>query len=218
MTKPRAVLFDFDFTLADSSKGVFESMRGAFIEMSYAVPCETEIATTIGLPLHVAFEQLTGVSDRVAADDFVDRFHRHADEFMEKHTTVYAAVEPVMVRLRATGARTAIISTKRHGRIDGILTSNGLRELFDAIVGGDDVAHHKPDPEGLLLALEELDVELGSAVYVGDHIVDAQAAQAAGIDFIAALSGVHAEQDFKSYPCLAVVGGIDEVPAVFRLG
>ena len=48
---------------------------------------------------------------------------------------------------------------------------------------------HKPDPEPLLLALQRLAVRPDSAVYIGDAVVDVQAAHAAGMDAIAVTWG-----------------------------
>ncbi len=61
------------------------------------------------------------------------------------------------------------MSTKLNYRIRNILNMNQMEQLFDVIVGADDVLTPKPDPEGLLLALRLLGIGTNSAVYVGDH-------------------------------------------------
>ena len=45
--------------------------------------------------------------------------------------------------------------------------------VIDVIIGGDDVKNEKPDPEGLLTAIQKLNVSKNQALYVGDSIVDA---------------------------------------------
>ena len=54
--------------------------------------------------------------------------------------------------------------------------------LFDPIIGSDDVAHPKPDPEGLHKIRAA--VTHGQCWYVGDTVDDARASKAAAIPFI----------------------------------
>jgi HAD superfamily hydrolase (TIGR01548 family) len=56
---------------------------------------------------------------------------------------------------------------------------------FRRVVTMDDVRKRKPDPEGLLKILGKRD--RGNALYVGDNVDDALAAQAAGVAFVAIL-------------------------------
>lgn len=55
-------------------------------------------------------------------------------------------------------------------------------DFFDPIVGSDDVARLKPDPEGLLKICQSVDY--GKCWYVGDTVDDARASKAAGVPFI----------------------------------
>ena len=81
---------------------------------------------------------------------------------------------------------------------------------MDVIIGGEDVKQHKPHPEGLLKALENLNVEAINALYIGDHPIDAQAARGAGVAFVGAVTGL---TDAKSWQLLGQValGNINEV-------
>jgi phosphoglycolate phosphatase-like HAD superfamily hydrolase len=56
-----------------------------------------------------------------------------------------------------------------------------LGNYFTVVVNGDDVAAHKPDPEGLLAALGRFGARPEDAAYVGDSPFDLQAADAAGM-------------------------------------
>jgi pyrophosphatase PpaX len=56
-----------------------------------------------------------------------------------------------------------------------------LTHLFDCMIGFDEVQHHKPDPEGILLALQTLQVIPENALMVGDSVSDIVAAQRAGV-------------------------------------
>ncbi len=91
-------------------------------------------------------------------------------------------------QLRRLGARAelAIFTGRVRRELDFTLDRCGVREFFAHIVTAEDVAKPKPDPEGLLAILNGRDP--AKAVYVGDNIDDARAAQAAGMPFIGIVS------------------------------
>ena len=65
----------------------------------------------------------------------------------------------------------------------------GLAESFETIIGADRVKRHKPHPEPIEVALEELGVAPTEAVYIGDAPFDVQAGRAAGVGTVACLWG-----------------------------
>ena len=56
----------------------------------------------------------------------------------------------------------------------------GITARFPVVIGFDDVSETKPHPEGILKALEQLDVPPEMALMVGDTVADIQAGRAAG--------------------------------------
>jgi HAD superfamily hydrolase (TIGR01509 family) len=90
---------------------------------------------------------------------------------------VPGAVESLQ-RLRALGLSLAVVGNwdfSLHQR----LGETGLTGFFATVVH----AARKPDPAGLLLALERLGVRADRALHVGDEEADAEAASAAGMLF-----------------------------------
>ncbi|MEB2345121.1 MAG: HAD family hydrolase [Deltaproteobacteria bacterium] len=210
----RAVLFDFDYTLADSSDAIVECFGAGLSAVGLpAVPAE-RIRRTIGLPLPEALWALHGVADATLAARFREGFHTLAERIMHERTRVFEPVAGVIAALRASGLATAICSTKRRGQIERILARHALLDGFDAIVGGEDVTRHKPAPDALLLALAQLGVAPEGALYVGDHRVDADAAAHAQVPFVAVLSGPSPPEDFAGRPVRAFLGSVAELPAL----
>ena len=77
------------------------------------------------------------------------------------------------------------ISTNRTTTIERSLNFIGLAGYFDLVVSALDVARPKPHPESLNKILDHFQVRPDEAVYIGDSVVDAEAAQRAGIPLIA---------------------------------
>ena len=208
-----AILFDFDFTLADSSRGVYESARFAMAKMGLAEPSLPAVRGTIGLPLTEAFRLLSPESPASDGEEFNRLFIQRADEVMVDGTDLLPGVRGALEAL--SEFRLAIVSTKYRRRIEAILARESLDRHFSTVVGGEDVPRHKPDPAGLCRALSLLGLAADEAVYVGDHVVDAQAAAAASVRFVAVATGTTPRPEFASYRPLATIRQLDELPRVF---
>ena len=62
-----------------------------------------------------------------------------------------------------------------------------------------------------------LRVRSSAALYVGDHLIDGEAAQAAGVGFVAVLSGRHTRSQFEKVPHQAVLETVEQLPTVLGL-
>ncbi|WP_034916530.1 fructose-1-phosphate/6-phosphogluconate phosphatase [Erwinia sp. 9145] len=83
------------------------------------------------------------------------------------------------------GRRPMAVGTgSEHAMADALLRHLGLRDYFDAIVGADDVTHHKPEPETFLRCAELMNVAPQRCIVFEDADFGIQAAQAAGMDFV----------------------------------
>jgi phosphoglycolate phosphatase len=78
----------------------------------------------------------------------------------------------------------ALVTAGTRSRVLDDLARGGIAGCFTAVVAASDVTRPKPDPEGLLLALDRLGVPPGAALYVGDADADADAARASGVAFV----------------------------------
>ena len=210
----QAVIFDFDYTLADSSHGVIECINFALDEMgldrvTYDVACRT-----IGLSLHQTFLTLGEHHEARRCEEFHQLFVKRAEQVMANMTELYEPVPTMVEALRERDLRLGIVSTKYRRRIQEVLTREALLDGFDVVIGGEDVEHHKPHPQGLLRALAELECSPASVLYVGDSVVDAEVAKRAGVPLVVVLSGVTPREHFEGYETFAVLESISQLPTV----
>lgn len=89
------------------------------------------------------------------------------------------------LRRLAARAELALFTGRVRQEIDYTLDRCRVRKYFRHIVTVEDVTRPKPDPQGLLQILGGRD--RSKAVYLGDNVDDAAAAQAARISFLAVL-------------------------------
>jgi phosphoglycolate phosphatase len=213
----RAVLFDFDLTLADSSAAIVECTEHALRTVGCPPAPPAQIRAVIGLTLPAMFRALTGESaEEARAAAFARYFVERADEIMVPGTRIYPQVKELFGILCKQGVAIGIVSSKFRYRIDAILTLAGLQSHVNVIVGGEDVLRHKPDPEGLIYALARLGLPSTDAIYVGDHAVDAQAAERAGIAFVGAVSGTTTFDAWTRAGKLAVTQHIGELAQIVQ--
>jgi pyrophosphatase PpaX len=186
------VLFDFDGTIVDSGAIIMASFRHAAQEVLEREIADIQVTAMLGgASLH---EQMAAIApDRV--DELVVAYRRH-NEPLHDELECCAGMLDVLDRLRAEGRRLGIVTAKRRATVELAFARLPLRDYFEVIIGADDTARHKPDPEPILLALERLGAEPGDAAYVGDSPFDIGAARAAGVHAIGVTwGGIHPMDD-----------------------
>jgi HAD superfamily hydrolase (TIGR01509 family) len=83
--------------------------------------------------------------------------------------------------LRAHGIKTALATSAGPGNIDFILDGLGIRDQFDAIIGGAEVRKGKPDPEIYVKAASLVGVEPAQCWVIEDSLQGIAAGQSAGM-------------------------------------
>lgn len=214
----QVVIFDFDYTLADSSRGVIECINFAFAELSLPSVSAEMACQTIGLSLPDIFLKLTGRQHIDKCDKFARLFIKRADEVMADLTVLFDSVPRTIELLKRYGVTLGIVSTKFRRRIKTILRRENLLKPFDVIVGGEDVSEYKPDAEGLLAAIERLESVPSNSLYVGDSVTDAETAKRAAVPFVAVLSGVTPKNAFRNYNVYGILESLSELPNLIGCG
>lgn len=141
-------------------------------------------------------------------DEFTRLFVQRADEVMTGMTQLFDIVPQTVAALQNLGIRLGIVTLKYRYRIESVLKREQLTDAFEVIIGFEDGAEQKPNPTGLLTAIERLNCIRQNCFYVGDSVTDAKTAQRADIDFIAVLSGVTPRASFEDYDVYAVLKDI----------
>jgi len=209
-----AVIFDFDFTLADSFRGIVECANYALQAMGLPPATPDVIRKTVGYSLPESLVRLAGEEHSARGGEYMRLFVEKADEVMADCTYVYDYVPETVEHLRGRGLRLGIVSTKYRYRIEDVLGREGLLEPFEVIVGGEDVSEFKPDPESLNLALEKLVISPEAVLYVGDSVVDAEAAMRAGVPFAAVLSGPTPRESFSEYEVRMILDSVRDLTSI----
>lgn len=204
-------LFDFDYTLADSSRGIVICYRNVLERHHHTGITDETIKRTIGKTLQESFSIMTGITDADTLEMYRKEYVKEADTHMTANTFLFPETIEVLTRLKTNGAKLGIISTKYRYRIMELLGKKLPENFLDIIVGGEDVQHPKPAPEGVLFAIGHLGCRKEDVLYVGDSTVDAETAQAAQVDFAGVLHGATTYDELAAYPHVAIMKTLAEL-------
>ncbi len=207
----KVIVFDFDYTLGDSTNGIVLSINYALEQLGYSPKSTDEIKKTIGLSLKDTYFHLTENQNSKESEQFAKFFKEKADKVMVENTSLYEGVKDTLMNLRDNGYTCAIVTTKFHYRIEQILNKHNASDLIDVIVGAEDVKVEKPNPEGLLWLVNYLSAEKTDILYIGDSVVDAQTAENANVKFAAVLTGTTSRADFENYSNICIGENVPDV-------
>ena len=202
--KYRAICFDFDYTLGDATESIVAGFQSAFGKMGLPIPERDAIRGTVGYVLEDAYTLLSGDSTQEGKETFRPLYQSVAFPMQEAGIPLFPGTAELMQGLNKAGVQLAIVSSRRSASIWPTLEREGLLEYFSLVIGGGEVKRHKPHPEGLLLALERLGLKKEEMLFCGDTVLDAGAAQNAGVDFAAVLNGTTRAEGFEGFPCVTI--------------
>jgi len=204
----KTFIFDFDYTLADSSRGILICFRNVLNRHNHLNITDDAIKRTIGKTLDESFSILTGITNPDELIDLRKEYVLEANHYMSDNTFLFPHTKAMLNRLKENGIRIGIISTKYRYRIIEFLDLNFPANYFDIIIGGEDVTNNKPHPEGLNAAIHKLGCTKEETLYVGDSIIDAETAMRANVDFIGVTSGATTKEELLVYPNKAIVSSL----------
>ena len=174
----RAILFDFDGTLADSYQAITASVNYVRASHQLADLSLESVKKQVGhSPVHL-LSKTVGIGD---PETNLKLYREHHPTVMLHQTHLLPGAREVLETVRRLGMKSAITSNKPRAYNEKILKHLGIDHFFETVLGPEDVPHRKPAPDMLLTAIQRLGVSKETTLYVGDMSVDVQTAQAAQI-------------------------------------
>lgn len=177
-----AYIFDLDGTLLDTMDDFVAVTNAALAQMGgkriytrqEILDCFSRGGIVVLLQEEIGRE-LSEEKGKEVYRTWHDIFATHGLE----HTKIYPHVKETLEALKERGAKLAVLSNKRDDDAKRTIT-HFFPGLFDAIHGESPDYPRKPNPQGLLKTMEELDVQPRNTAYVGDSAGDVNVAIAVG--------------------------------------
>lgn len=186
-----AVLFDIDGTLLDTSEYIIQAFEHTLAQEGFGEVAQDRnaIIATIGTPLKESYEKLVGDHP-----DAIERMIAARYKFQNDRldlVTPFPKVHETLQKLEDAGMRIGACTNRSKNTMLNTLEYTNLRDYFEVIVCPEDTLHHKPHPEPIEKALDELRIPKTRAVIVGDSEVDIASGKNADIGTIRVTYGIH---------------------------
>ena len=210
----RAVIFDLDGTLADTSGDLLAAANFCFRDMGLGDMLGPQDA---GVALRGGRRMLTVGLERASRfdDKLVDQYYPVLLEAygnaIAHHTVLYPGAMDAVEALKSAGIQVGICTNKPEGLAETLLRELGVRDAFGALVGADTLPVRKPNPE----PLHETARRLGASQYllIGDTDTDRKTAAAAKVPSVLVTFGPSGG-DMAALEPEALIDRFDELPAV----
>lgn len=179
MTAVKALLVDMDGTLVDTAEANFlayaEALQAAGVTVTREAFDQVALGRNWRQFLPALMEGNSGGADPAAVAA------RKAQLYPEKirHTLVNDALVGLIAAGRAAW-KTALVTTASAANVEAVLSYHKLRDLFDLVVTGSDVTHHKPHPEAYQLAASRLGFAPSECLVIEDSAIGVASAKAFG--------------------------------------
>jgi phosphoglycolate phosphatase len=182
----RAVLFDFDGTLADTAPDLGAALNKMLVDRGRPALPVDEVrphasSGARGL-LHVGF----GVKPEDPGYEAMRlEFIANYSAAICVHTRLFPGIEDLLGVIESRGLAWGIVTNKAIRLTTPLVEQLGLAGRAGCVVGGDTTPHLKPHPASLLHAAGEIRIPPAECFYLGDDLRDIQAAKAAGMVSVA---------------------------------
>lgn len=196
-TDLQAVIFDFDGVINDSGEPGLERIIEIVTTAGHEIPQDIRerlrsLWGTHGTKLiEIAFCLDSKTSDKIYREwERID-----ATRFFP---LVADSKETLVTLKNEMNLKIAMLTSRNRQNLLDVLNHYGLLKLFDAVQCKNDYAFVKPDPRSFDYILNLLDTPKNSCLYVGDTLVDWQAAADAGIRFVGVETGLLKRSDWQA--------------------
>jgi len=215
------ILFDLDGTLIDGVDDILFAMNDLLAAHDHAPLVRHDIEAMLGDGTWMLTKRAFSARGSEPTDAMLDElnvdFNARYVETDYAYTRLFEHAEPVLRQLKSDGWTIALASNKPEAPCKAILTKLGVADLFSVIAGGDSFEVKKPDGRFLDFVLGQLgfDKSTDTAIMVGDHANDVNAARAAGIHVIAVAMEID-DTRANTLGADAVVTAYQDLPAAIR--
>lgn len=188
------VLFDLDGTLTDSAPGIINCYRHALNAMGFEEP--EDIMRVVGPPLYDSFAELCGMNSEQVQEAVRIYRQRYADTGLFENK-VYDGIPEMLKRLKDSGKRLMVATSKPEVFAVRILEKFQLAEYFEVIGGADINGSRNEKSEVIEYVLSRAGITgRNDVLMVGDRSHDIIGAKKCGIPCMAVLWGYGSREEF----------------------
>lgn len=183
------IIFDLDGTLLNTLDDLHACFNYAIKSFGYPERTLDEIRSFVGNGIKTAIKRaLPDSVNEEELEEILEFFRPYYKENMLKLTKPYDGIIELLKDLKKEGYKIAVVSNKYDEEVKE-LCKNYFGEYIDIAIGESINIRKKPEIDGVLKAIKELNSTLEETIFIGDSDVDIKTAENANIPCISVLWG-----------------------------
>ena len=205
----KAIIFDFDGTLVDSEKAIYECFQSITKQIA---PERENFAKNIliGPPLRDTASEILGPKHQDQLNKFVNLFIEMHDEKAIKHTKPYPDVINVLHALNKDNVIMAIATNKRQIPSIKLIDHFGWKDYFKFIECSDSQKQIR-NKDQMIQDIINQDKSFCEAYFIGDTVNDGLSANLSQLPFIKACYGYGGNQDWSNVSIIKKIDNLHEI-------
>ena len=205
----KAIIFDFDGTLVDSEKAIYQCFQSI---TNYLAPERIAYAKNIliGPPLRDTASEILGQNHQEKLDEFVKLFIEMHDEHAIMNARPYPDVIETIEKLNSKKVFMAIATNKRHTPTIKLINHYNWQDYFNFIECSDDKNSIRNKDEMIQDILNN-DKNFNKAFFIGDTVNDGLSANLNELPFVKAHYGYGRDQDWSKVNVMQSIHKLSEI-------
>lgn len=204
------ILFDLDGTLIDTNELILRSFEYALEQHVPGKYTRADILPHMGRGLVEQMEEFVPGH----AAELVATYRKFNIEQHDALVHAFPHVQEVLKNLHEAGCKIGIVTSKQRLTAQMGWELCGLTPYLQTFVTIDDVQKHKPDPEPVQMAMQQLQADPARTLMVGDSPYDILAGRAAGVATAGVKWSLRGEEGLRSYEPDHLVADMLELQAI----
>ena len=177
-------LFDADGTLIDTVELIYQSFLHVFQKYSEDSIDKRRIIGDMGRPLLEMMQSYFPGKTREEVEWIANQYRGYQLTIYREYLAPFPRVQETLSALKKQGRKLAVVTSRMEDTAFKFLSHIGILDFFDAVVTPESTHNHKPHPEPALKALELLNGDVATSVFIGDASYDIRCGKEAGMDTI----------------------------------
>lgn len=213
--KFEAVFFDLDGTLANSLQDLALSVNYILKKEGYPTHPIEAYKYFAGDGIAKMIERALPEEDRISEVilEIKDKFMEYYSVHYADYTAPYDGLVSLVSSLKEKGMKLAVVTNKAQEMAEKVVKKL-YGDSFDYILGLRDGIPAKPDPTGILMAMEELGVIPSKCAFVGDTGMDVAGGVNAGAYPIGVLWGFREKSELVQFGAKDFAANADELLSI----
>jgi len=194
----KAVIFDWDGTLADTRQAIVISFQKALSEINCKISSKY-IERRIGIGAAETFREILQSTQTQFNESLISRLVKRKSQLeieLTEQVNLFEGAKEILEALNPK-VKIGLASMNNHSVIVHMLKAKDLERYFKVVLTAESISYSKPNPEIFLKTATKLKTSPRNCLVVEDSLFGVRAAKSAKMSCVAVTTGAYSEKELK---------------------